>query len=167
MHDFIFRTKNKTKLKGRTMGNEYEKDIKDLIQRFSAQQAQMNPGNIQKVINDHHTGIDNQGPENDPPPKVNPTMLKPGPPPKPAPVENGCPQCGIIHPPLRPGEKCPMADVKVQTKSTAKSYNVNEYLVTLRNILISQIEKNNIEDVDKLFKNIIVEITKYLEEYKE
>jgi hypothetical protein len=90
-------------------------------------------------------------------------------PPKPASVstaEGACPQCGTIHPPVR--GKCPMAGVKVKDeKGQEKEVDVNKYLAQLKNIIVSQVEQKNIKDVDKLFKNIIVEVTKYIEGYSE
>lgn len=81
-------------------------------------------------------------------------------------VEGGCPDCGLIHPPIHPGQKCPMAPVKVKDGEEEKLVDVNRFLVDLKNIIISQIDIKKITDIEGLFKNIIVEVTKYLEEYK-
>ena len=41
------------------------------------------------------------------------------------------------------------------------------FLGDLKNIIISQVDQKKIQDVEQLFKNIIVEITKFLEGYTE
>jgi hypothetical protein len=82
--------------------------------------------------------------------------------------EGACPQCGIIHPPLPPGARCPMASVKVKTQDgNEKEVDINKFLVDLKNIILSQSDSKKIKDLEKLFKNIILETTKYLESYKE
>lgn len=82
-------------------------------------------------------------------------------------IPGACPQCGILHPPVAPGSKCPMAPLKVAGVNGEKIVDVNKFLVNLKDIIISQSEFKKIKDVEKLFKNIIVEITKYLERYTE
>ena len=77
-----------------------------------------------------------------------------------------CPQCGQLHPPVPDGKKCPMADNKIKTE-TGQTINVEQYLVTLRNIALSQIEKKGIKDPNKLFQQLTVEVTKFLEGYTE
>ena len=92
-------------------------------------------------------------------------------PPKPKTIsvaDGGCPQCGTIHPPIPPGQKCPMAKVKVKNdKGEEQEIDVNKYLAQLKNIILSQAEQRQIKDIEKLFKNIIVEVTKYIEGYSE
>jgi hypothetical protein len=83
-------------------------------------------------------------------------------------AEGACPQCGTIHPPIPPGQKCPMANIKVKTETgEEKEIDVNKFMAQLKNIIISQSEQRRVKDIEKLFKNIIVEVTKYLEEYSE
>lgn len=77
-----------------------------------------------------------------------------------------CPQCGLIHPPLKAGEKCPSAPVIIKSEDGEK-VNVNKFLVSLKNIIISQIEQKKIKDPEKLFKHIIIEMVKALEKYEE
>ena len=74
-----------------------------------------------------------------------------------------CPQCGLIHPPLRPGEKCPNAPIQ----SGEKKIDTSKFFASLKNICVSQIEKKGIKDVEKLFNNLVIEVTKYLENYEE
>jgi len=78
-------------------------------------------------------------------------------------TEPVCPQCGLLHPPVRPGEKCPNAPIKIE----GEKVDTTKFLVDLKNICASQIEKKNIKDVEKMFKSLIVEIIKFLENYKE
>lgn len=75
-----------------------------------------------------------------------------------------CEQCGMIHPPLATGEKCPLAKPK---DSEGKDIEVREFLNQLKNILISQIQRKKIKDIKKLFSLVLVHVTKYLEGYKE
>lgn len=140
-----------------------EQDIKNLVDQFQKQQNMIQP-NI-----DIHKGIDNQGDSISSAP-VTPGMLQPAKGPDPVPVGNVCPQCNMMHPPLRPGETCPNANVKINTgalNKEARDVDINKYLVTLRNILVSQIEQKKIKDIEKLFQNITIEITKFLEGYNE
>jgi hypothetical protein len=73
-----------------------------------------------------------------------------------------CSQCGYSHPRIAEGKKCPMAKVKTES---GKDINFGEFFANLKNILTSQIEKKKIEDTQKLFGKIIVEVTKITEEY--
>lgn len=177
---------------------EYEKDIKELIERMNNQNQMMNPKGFSHPSDrsdvsmgtdqsphlfNQSTSIPNST-DQSPPNPVNsvrpmgtPINKKPlvqnssnitsTPPPTNDISGNACPQCGTIHPPLPPGTKCPMAKIKVKDGDKEKEIDVNKFLVDLRNIILSQAEKKNIKDVEKLFKNIIVEVTKYLEGYSE
>jgi hypothetical protein len=75
-----------------------------------------------------------------------------------------CPQCNSIHPPLKPGQMCPNARINLPS---IKDEEIGEFLVSMRNIIISQIEKTQVKDVKKLFQQSIVVLAKFLEEYKE
>ena len=74
-----------------------------------------------------------------------------------------CPQCNLIHPPLKQGEQCPNAPVQMGEQKV----DFNDFLSTFRTILISQTEKKNITDYDKYFGYITIEITKAIEKYEE
>jgi len=142
-----------------------EQDIKNLIDQYQRQQQQAI--NSQKI--DPHTGIDNQGESISSTP-ISPGTIQTSKGPDPVPVGNICPQCNMVHPPLKPGEICPNAKVKINTESIAKEerdVDINKYLVNLRNILVSQIEQKKIQHIQKLFQNITLEITKFLEGYSE
>lgn len=80
---------------------------------------------------------------------------------------DACPQCGTIHPPIPHGKPCPMAPVKVKDGDGEKEIDINKFLTNLKNVILSQADQHEIKDVEKLFKNIIVEVTKYLEGYSE
>ncbi len=146
--------------------NDQDKDINDLINRFNQQtQALTGPKSFPQHNSMPQTpGFDNQGFESK---KVSPHLIQTGPAPIPAPTGNVCSQCGTMHPPLRAGEKCPNAANKIKDEKTNTVIDVNKYLNTFQSILISQIEKKKIKDVKKLYQNITIEITKFLEGYKE
>jgi len=75
-----------------------------------------------------------------------------------------CIECGYAHPPLKPGEKCPMAKEK---SPSGNVIDFEEIFMTLKNIMTSQIQQKDIKDIKKFFGNIIIKITKISEEYKE
>lgn len=153
------------------MTDANEKDIQDLINQYSAQQNAFNrdpafSGNTNQGI-DPHRGIDNQGPVNESVP-LTPGSMTPSKGPDPIPTGNTCPQCNMMHPPLRPGEKCPNAIAKALVEEKGDvTIDINKYLTNLQTILLSQIEIKKIKDIKKLFENVTIEITKYLEGYAE
>jgi len=150
--------------------SDQEKDIQDLINRYTQQQNAFNPnpafkGNVSQGI-DPHKGIDNQGSVNESVPLTPGSITTNGP--DPIPTGNTCPQCDMMHPPLRPGEKCPNAMAKaLREESDDPTLDVNKYLTNLQTILMSQISKKGIKNVRKLYENITIEMTKFLEEYTE
>ena len=152
------------------MTDNYEELAKEQIRKMQDQFKMMNPNaKAGEIINRQNTeqGLlkeDNESISNE---HIDPSILKSSPPPTPAPTPGACPQCGTLHPPLRPGEKCPIAKVKVVSEKEGKDIDVNKYLNTFRDIIISQIGIKNIKDPDKLFKNITIELTKFLEGYSE
>lgn len=75
-----------------------------------------------------------------------------------------CAECGLHHPPLPLNQKCPMSKPK---DSGGKEIQTNEFIVQLKNIVISQVQKKQIKDHKKLFSHVLIELTKYLEAYKE
>lgn len=79
-----------------------------------------------------------------------------------------CQQCGSLHPPLRPGEKCPNVGVGDTLKdSGVDDAMINKHLVDLRNILMSQITSKGIKDGRKFLQYSVIELTKALEDYNE
>jgi len=75
-----------------------------------------------------------------------------------------CSECGTMHPPIRAGEKCPNAKVNLPSITDDE---IGYFLSNIKNIIISQSEKNKVKDVKKLFQQSIVVLAKFLEEYKE
>ncbi len=80
-----------------------------------------------------------------------------------------CPFCKTIHPPLRPGEKCPNAglDIKDQKKFNIDDTTINKHIINLKNIIINNMSSKNIVNGTKFFKYAIMELTKALELYEE
>jgi len=74
-----------------------------------------------------------------------------------------CPECGLIHPPLKPGEKCPNAPAEVG----GRKVDLTKFFADLKNIFVSQIENKGIKDTDKLLRFLTIELTKLLENYTE
>jgi hypothetical protein len=75
-----------------------------------------------------------------------------------------CPQCKLIHPPLKPGERCPNAKVDIPGISEA---DVGMFMASMKNIIISNIEKNAIKNGKKLFQNLTMTVAQFMESYKE
>jgi len=99
-------------------------------------------------------------PPNDPPsmPPDNAVMSRP----------DVCPQCKLMHPPLRPGEKCPNAGVDSSIKTTGiDDVIINKHLVDLKNIILSQLTSKGIKDGKKFLQYSVIELTKALEQYNE
>jgi hypothetical protein len=63
-------------------------------------------------------------------------------------VEGGCPQCGLIHPPLAPGLKCPLSKDK---NSNGEVIDSSDFLVQIKNIVVSKIQTKDIKDSKKVF----------------
>jgi hypothetical protein len=80
------------------------------------------------------------------------------------PIFDVCSQCGLVHPPLQTGVVCPMRPMK---SATGAEIDTSKFFATLKNIMISQIQKKNIINVTKLMNEIVIVNTKFLEEYKE
>lgn len=80
------------------------------------------------------------------------------------PVFDACSQCGLVHPPLKEGTICPMRPVK---SVTGVEIDTSKFLAALKNILISQIQIKQIKNVNKLMNEMVIQVTKFLEGYKE
>jgi|YelNatPaOPRAMG01_1025707.scaffolds.fasta_scaffold300628_2 hypothetical protein len=76
-----------------------------------------------------------------------------------------CPQCGFIHPPVT--GKCPMAKEVKEGETSKQDIDFDPFLRSIKSILISQCSKKNIKKFEKLLAGLTVEITKFLENYKE
>jgi hypothetical protein len=79
------------------------------------------------------------------------------------PAFGACPQCNLLHPPLRPGEMCPNASV---VNKEGKKIDFEKFLVDMKFMLISQFELKKIENPEEVFKNIKIETMKILERFK-
>ena len=90
----------------------------------------------------------------------------PTPPPAAVPTGNTCQECKMIHPPLRQGEQCPNKSQDL-SKSGLDDSAVNKFIVDIRNMVVSQMDKKGITDGTKFFQFTVMELMKILEEYNE
>lgn len=81
-----------------------------------------------------------------------------------APITSQCPQCKLIHPILKEGEKCPMAK---EFTNNGQEIDVNSFLSKLKDIYISNIKIKKIQNIKTFTSSLLIEITKYCENYKE
>lgn len=79
-------------------------------------------------------------------------------------LSNECHECGLFHPPIPEGQKCPMAK---QTTKDGSEIEYNGILSNIRNILASHIDSNNITKVKKMFSKLTIEFMKIVENYEE
>lgn len=77
---------------------------------------------------------------------------------------NVCPECGVMHPPLPYGERCPNAKVNLPTIDDAE---IGRFIGSWKNIIVSQIEKRQFKEPKKVFQEATILLTKFLEEYSE
>lgn len=77
---------------------------------------------------------------------------------------NVCPECGVMHPPVPPGQRCPNAKVDLPTISDAE---IGQFIGSWKNIIVSQLEKRNFKEPKKVFQQATLMLTKFLEEYEE
>lgn len=75
-----------------------------------------------------------------------------------SPTNAQCPECGMFHPPT--GEKpCPNASLS-KTNQKIDDGKVNKYLVQWRDIILTHIQKLNIEDWEKVFQEATIMFAK-------
>jgi hypothetical protein len=90
---------------------------------------------------------------------------------KPEPIQTigvKCPQCGYIHPPLQPGEICPMAPLEtVQDDFKKIKMETDKLFSSILSILRSQIEKKKIKNLEKLFADLQINIFEFIKNYEE
>jgi len=93
----------------------------------------------------------------------------PGSVPTPGQKTDVCSQCGTMHPPLKPGQKCPLVSIDPETSNSSgiDDVTIRKYLVNMRNIIVSQISSKKIKNGNKFFQYAIIELTKALEMYNE
>lgn len=77
-----------------------------------------------------------------------------------------CPQCNMFHPPIAVGVKCPLVGAIV-TEEDKSQTNMATFLASMKDILESQMSTKGVKNKDKFFKSLIVELTKFCENYKE
>jgi hypothetical protein len=75
-----------------------------------------------------------------------------------------CSECGLFHPPLPDGMKCPS---KLEKLSNGEAIDLGNFMLNMKNIVMSHIHKNNIKDYKKLLALILIKVTKSLENYKD
>jgi len=75
-----------------------------------------------------------------------------------------CHQCKISHPPIAPGEKCPLAK---DVSGDGSVIDPSMFLNQLKIITVNQIKSKDIKDKNKLFGQMILNVTKFLENYQE
>lgn len=75
-----------------------------------------------------------------------------------------CSQCGIMHPPVNPGETCPMAPITTKDNVVVDPTN---FLTKMKLIISNQLEQKSIKDAEKFFQHLTVELMKAMESYKE
>jgi len=78
--------------------------------------------------------------------------------------QGSCPECGLMHPPIAPGLKCPLAKDKT---SSGELIDSSDFLVQMKNIVVSKIQSKNIKNPKKVFALVIIETIKFLDQYKE
>lgn len=84
------------------------------------------------------------------------------------PTNPQCPQCGKFHPPLQEGEDCPLkGTVDDQNDNTQNQININKFVSTIKSIVLSNIDKKDIKDIDKFQNHLILELNKIIENYSE
>lgn len=79
-------------------------------------------------------------------------------------IGSECPECGVMHPQLPNGEKCPNSKVNLEKISDVE---IGQFLGSWKNIIVSQIEQKEIKEPKKVFQQATVILAKFLEEYKE
>ncbi|MBU0777911.1 hypothetical protein KKF82_06615 [Patescibacteria group bacterium] len=77
---------------------------------------------------------------------------------------NVCQQCGLSHPPLPAGAKCPMVK---QATVDGEDIDYGNFLANMQNIVASQVEIKKIRKPKEMFAKLIVEFMKLVENYEE
>jgi len=71
-----------------------------------------------------------------------------------------CSQCGLMHPPIPPGTRCPNAKPKVEG---LKDDDVRIFAGNMQNMILYHLETKKIDDPKKIFQDITLMIAQYLE----
>jgi len=81
-----------------------------------------------------------------------------------------CKECGMMHPPLAKGQRCPnarVAPLKTDDPNAVDDATVNKHVVDIRNIIMAQMKGKEIKNQKKFFQYAVIELTKALEQYNE
>lgn len=83
-----------------------------------------------------------------------------------------CPQCGMFHPPIQEGEECPLKSKNSDSPDNPNfiprsQIDITKFMGSIKTILLNNIEKKEIQDIEKFQNHLIVELNKIIEEYKE
>lgn len=77
-----------------------------------------------------------------------------------------CHVCGMLHPPNADGSPCGNAPVG-NGNVVDLDMEINKYLMSLKNIAVSQIQSKGIKNINKLLQYMTIEMTKIMEGYNE
>lgn len=77
---------------------------------------------------------------------------------------NKCKQCGLSHPPLPEGARCPMAK---HSTTNGDVIDYGNFLTNIQNIVASQIDIKKIKKPKTMFAKLTVEFMKMVEGYEE
>ncbi len=75
-----------------------------------------------------------------------------------------CHECGLMHPRLQPGVSCPMAQTK---KLRESGIDISDIITSLTNIITSQMSIKGIKNTSKIKGQLIIGVTKILEDYRD
>ena len=73
-----------------------------------------------------------------------------------------CSECGMLHPPLPQGQRCPNAKVVVEG---VKDEDVRKFVNDLNTIMLYHIQTKKISNTKKLFGEITLLVAKHMESY--
>ena len=73
-----------------------------------------------------------------------------------------CQDCGLLHPPLLNGIRCPSKKEKL---SNGEEIDLSNFMLNMKNIVMNHIHKKDIKDYKKMLALILIKVTKSLENY--
>ena len=77
-----------------------------------------------------------------------------------------CSVCGMLHPPNSDGSPCGNAPVTGGNVADL-DMEINKYLMSLKNIAVSQIQSKGIKNINKLLQYMTIDINKLVDGYNE
>ncbi len=78
-------------------------------------------------------------------------------------IDLGCPQCGLIHPILKPGELCTVAAAKDQQNKENDKFS-SHIILGIQSVRIKLTQKGETL-TEKSFKKLIMEVYKVIDGY--